>query len=427
MLQRPSAQRGCAKPMPFGSRGMGHPAPFSPRKSCQMLNTSLSPWPSFSREEMEAVGRVLQSGQVNYWTGQETRSFETEFAAWAGTRHAVAVANGTLALDLALVALGIGPGDEVIVTPRTFIASISCVVNAGAKPVFADVDPDSGNICAETIGRVVTKRTRAIIPVHLAGWPCDMGPIMALADAHGLDVIEDCAQAAGARWHGRSVGSIGRIGAWSFCQDKIVTTGGEGGMVTTDDRDLWSRMWSYKDHGKSWEAVYERAHVPGFRWLHESFGTNWRMLEVQAAIGRIQLARLPEWSARRTAIANRIAEALRGFASAVRVPMPPAGFDHAYYRLYAYVRPEGLKQGWSRDRIIAEIIACDIPIYHGSCSEAYLEKAFDGTPWRPATPLPVARELGETSLMFLTHPTLTDEEVERVCTVLADVLSAAAR
>lgn len=392
-----------------------------------MLNTSLSPWPTFSPEEIEAVGRVLQSGRVNYWTGQEARSFETEFAAATGTGHAVAVANGTLALDLALVALGIGPGDEVIVTPRTFIASISCVVNAGATPVFADVDPDSGNICAETIGRVVTPRTRAVIPVHLAGWPCDMGPIMALADAHGFEVIEDCAQAAGARWQGRSVGSIGRIGAWSFCQDKIITTGGEGGMVTTDDQELWSRMWSHKDHGKSWEAVYERSHVPGFRWLHESFGTNWRMLEVQAAIGRIQLRRLPEWSARRRIIAERIAETLQDFRSAVRVPLPPPGFDHAYYRLYAYVRPEGLKQGWTRDRIIAEILARGVPIYHGSCSEAYLEKAFDKTPWRPAAPLAVARELGETSLMFLTHPNMTDEEVDRVRTTVAEVLAAASR
>lgn len=238
--------------------------------------------------------RVLQSNQVNYWTGIECREFEKEFAAWVGVPHAVALANGTLALDIALKALGIGSGDEVIVTPRTFIASVSCVVNAGATPVFADVDPDSGNVSAATIARVLSPRTRAVICVHLAGWPCDMDPIMELATANGFYVIEDCAQAHGARYKGRSVGAIGHIGAWSFCQDKIMSTGGEGGMVTTNDVALARAMWEYKDHGKSYEAVFERQHPPGFRWLHESFGTNWRMLEMQAAIGRIQLRRMTE-------------------------------------------------------------------------------------------------------------------------------------
>jgi dTDP-4-amino-4,6-dideoxygalactose transaminase len=200
-----------------------------------MLNTGFSPWPCFSEEEVSAVATVLRSNRVNYWTGNECREFEKEFAAWCGTEYAIALANGTLALDLALRGLNIGPGDEVIVTPRTFIASVSCVVNAGATPVFADVDLESGNLCADTIQTALTPRTKAVICVHLAGWPCDMDPIMALAAQHGFKVIEDCAQAHGARYKGRSVGSIGHIGAWSFCQDKIMTTGGEGGMVTVND------------------------------------------------------------------------------------------------------------------------------------------------------------------------------------------------
>ncbi|HMG46771.1 MAG TPA: DegT/DnrJ/EryC1/StrS family aminotransferase [Allosphingosinicella sp.] len=390
-----------------------------------MLNTPLSPWPCFTEEEAAAVAAVIASNRVNYWTGEEGRKFEREFALWCGTGEAVAVANGTLALDLALKGLGIGAGDEVIVTPRTFIASISCVVLAGATPVFADVDMDSGNISPETIAPVLTDRTRTIIPVHLAGWPCDMPGIMELAAARGLVVIEDCAQAHGARIGGRSVGSFGHAGAWSFCQDKIITTGGEGGMVTTSDRELWSRMWSYKDHGKSWEAVYEREHGPGFRWVHETFGTNWRMLEVQAAIGRIQLARLGEWTARRTAIASRIAETLREFPSAVRIPLPGPGATHAFYRLYAYVRPDGLKSGWTRDRIVEAMGERGIPVFQGSCSEAYLERAFDGTDWRPPQRLPNALQLGETSLMFLTHPTLTDQEVERTGQALSEVLQEA--
>jgi len=243
-----------------------------------VLNSPFSPWPSFSVEEADAARDVILSNRVNYWTGNEGREFEKEFAAWVGSEHAVALANGTVALDLALKALGIGPGDEVVVTPRTFLASVSSVVNAGAVPIFADIVCNSQNITAETISAVLTARTKAVICVHLAGWPCDMDPIMELAAQRGLKVIEDCAQAHGAQYKGRSVGSIGHVGAWSFCQDKIMTTGGEGGMVTTNDRDLWSRMWSYKDHGKSWEAVYERQHAPGFRWVHESFGTNWRRL-----------------------------------------------------------------------------------------------------------------------------------------------------
>lgn len=389
-----------------------------------MLTSGFSSWPSFTQEEADAVQRVLRSNRVNYWTGTECREFEREFAAWAGTEHAIALANGTVALDLALRGLGIGPGNEVIVTPRTFLASVSCVVTAGATPVFADVDVDSGNLTAETIAAVLGPRTRAIICVHLAGWPCEMEPIMALAEQHGLFVIEDCAQAHGARYQGRPVGSIGHVGAWSFCQDKIMTTGGEGGMVTTNDRALWSQMWSYKDHGKSWEAVYEREHPPGFRWLHESFGTNWRMTELQAAIGRIQLGRMADWTAARSRNAAQLAEVCARH-SVVRVPEVPARMHHACYKLYAYVRPERLAPGWSRDRIVSEVVASGVPCFQGTCSEVYLENAFDGTPWRPKERLPVARELGETSLMMLVHPTLTEAEMERACAVLDEVLGQA--
>lgn len=391
-----------------------------------MLNTPFSPWPSFTTEEANAVQQVLLSNKVNYWTGQECRAFEKDFAAWAETNHAVALGNGTLALDVALKALGIGPGDEVVVTPRTFIASISCVVNAGATPVFADVELDSGNISAATIAKVLTPRTRAVICVHLAGWPCDMDPIMELAEQHGLKVIEDCAQAHGARYKGRSVGSIGHVGAWSFCQDKIMTTGGEGGMVTTNDEALWRAMWSFKDHGKSYAAVYEREHAPGFRWLHESFGTNWRMLEMQAVIGRIQLKRMSEWTALRTRNAMNILATCRKFA-ALRVPEIPDSIEHAHYKCYAYVEPNQLAGGWSRDRIVSEINALGVPCYQGSCSEVYLEKAFDSTGWRPAERLPSAKELGDTSLMFLVHPTLTDAEVQQTCDAINAVLEKACR
>jgi dTDP-4-amino-4,6-dideoxygalactose transaminase len=389
-----------------------------------MLNTEFSPWPSFTAEETQAVASVLTSNRVNYWTGSECREFEKEFAAWTGTRYAVALANGTLALDVALKALGVGPGDEVIVTPRTFIASISCVVLAGATPVFADVEAESGNISASTIAKLLTPRTKAVICVHLAGYPCDMDPIMALSEDHGFKVIEDCAQAHGTRYKGRSVGSIGHIGAWSFCQDKIMTTGGEGGMVTTDSEALWNAMWSFKDHGKSYEAVYHRQHPSGFRWLHESFGTNWRMLEMQAAIGRIQLKRMEAWTKNRNDNAQMIHEVCRHHP-VVSVPKVQEGDVHAYYKCYVQVNPSLLAAGWTRDRIIDEISKQGVPCYQGSCSEVYLERAFDNTGWRPAERLPVARQLGETSLMFLVHPTLTRAEMDKTCSVIHQVLAQA--
>ena len=389
-----------------------------------MLNTPFPPWPSFTDEEAESVKNVLLSNQVNYWTGDECREFEKEFATWVGTDYAVALANGTLALDVALKALNIGPGDEVVVTPRTFLASASCIINVGAKPVFADVDRNSQNITAESIRVVITPRTKAIICVHLAGLPCDMDPIMALANDHGIYVIEDCAQAHGARYKGRMVGSLGHIGAWSFCQDKIMTTGGEGGMVTTNNRDWWSAMWSFKDHGKSWEAIYERDHPPGFRWVHESFGTNWRMLEMQAAIGRIQLKKMPVWNAQRKANAERIAAVCRRYA-AVRVTDIPAEIEHAYYKYYVFVEPGNLADGWTRDRIVHEISARGVPCLQGTCSEVYLEKAFDNTDYRPAQRLKIAQELGETSIMFLVHPTLTAADMDKTSRVVGEVLAMA--
>lgn len=395
-----------------------------------MLNTQFQPWPSFTQEEADAVSQLLLSNKVNYWTGNESREFEREFAQWADSKYAVAVGNGTLALDVALQVLDLQPEDEVIVTPRTFIASISSVVNAGAKPVFADIDADSGNISPKTIEAVITDKTRAIICVHLAGWPCDMDGIMALAEKHDLYVIEDCAQAHGAKYKGRSVGSIGHFGAWSFCQDKIMTTGGEGGMVTTNDEALWRKMWAYKDHGKSYAAVYETDHPPGYRWLHESFGTNWRITEMQSVIGRIQLKRMSEWTAKRTANAHAILQACKpweekGYLNVPVMEQTP-GFEdctHAYYKLYVYVKPENLPEGWSRDRIIDEINTLGVPCYSGSASEVYLEKAFDNTGLRPEPRLSVAKQLGETSLMFLVHPTLLDSEIKKTVDAINTVFS----
>jgi dTDP-4-amino-4,6-dideoxygalactose transaminase len=387
---------------------------------------TLAPWPQFDADQIHAATRVLASGKVNTWTGQDTTAFEQEFALWCGTAHAIAMANGSLALSAAYLAIGLGPGDELITTSRTFIATASSAVLLGARPVFADVDADSGAITAATIAPLITPRTKAISVVHLGGWPADMPAILDLARANGIAVIEDCAQAHGARIHGQSVGSFGDVAAWSFCQDKILTTAGEGGMVTTHRADLWDAMWAFKDHGKTHEAVYGREHLPGFRWLHERFGSNFRLTELQSAIGRIQLQRLPEWTAARTRNALMLAEALAD-CSAVRVPLPPECITHAWYKFYAFVKPDSLASGWSRDRILIEIAALGYPALSGSCSEIYLEKCFQEAGLAPAERLPVARELGDTSLMFLVHPTITAEQMAAYAEVVRSVVKRACR
>lgn len=389
-----------------------------------MLNGPFSPWPCFDDEEKQAVMDVLSSNKVNYWTGQEGRQFEKEFAHYTDSQHAIAVANGTVALDLAFVAFDLPKGSEVIVTSRSFLASVSSIVLAGMVPVFADVDRDTQNVSLDTIKQKVTDKTRAIVCVHLAGWPCDMPEIMAFAKQNDLLVVEDCAQAHGAKINGQSAGSFGDISAWSFCQDKIMTTAGEGGMVTTNNQDYWNRMWSFKDHGKSWQAIYEKEHPPGFRWLHESFGTNWRMTEMQATVGRLQVKKMPDWTAKRTAYAEQIFDACRKF-SGLRVPAIPENLTHAFYKCYVFVEPENLAPEWDRDRVMNEISALGVPCFSGSCSEIYNEKAFDNTGFRPETPLPVAHELADTSLMFLVHPTLTQPEVDKTCDAIKKVMELA--
>ncbi|SMY35603.1 L-glutamine:2-deoxy-scyllo-inosose aminotransferase [Photobacterium malacitanum] len=386
-----------------------------------MLNTPFSPWPSFTEQEANAVSRVLLSNKVNYWTGTECRQFEKEFAEWVKCDYAIALGNGTLALDVALKAINIQPDDDVITTPRTFLATASSIVTAGANPIFADVDLNSQNITAASIEAVITPKTKAVIVVHLAGMPAEMDEIMALSEKHGFYVIEDCAQAHGAMYKGRAVGTIGHIGAWSFCQDKIMTTGGEGGMVTTNNHDFWSTMWAYKDHGKSYDAIYNRQHPAGFRWLHESFGTNWRMTEMQGAIGRIQLIRMSEWTEKRQQHGKMLDDAVADF-ELIRTVNVPEYSQHAEYKHYLFIRPEYLAEGWSRDRIVDEIVKLGVPAYQGSCSEIYKEKAFDNTAWRPTYALPNAVELGETSLMFLVHPTLTADEIQKTCDILQQVL-----
>jgi dTDP-4-amino-4,6-dideoxygalactose transaminase len=385
----------------------------------------LPSWPFFGTEEIEVASAVLASGRVNYWTGEEGRQFEREYAAFVGKKFAIALANGTVALELALRSLVIGSGDEVIVPSRTFIATASCAVMCGAIPVVADVDAVSGNLTAETIGPLISPRTQAIIVVHLAGWPCDMDPIVELARKQGIHVIEDCAQAHGATYKGRAVGSIGVVGAFSFCQDKILSTGGEGGLITTDDERLWNAAWSFKDHGKSFDALYRREHPIGFRWLHESFGTNWRLTEMQSAIGRVLLRKLPQSVQLRRRNAAVLDQEFSKIP-ALRVVKPGTAFGHAYYKYYVYLRPELLRDGWNRGRIMAAIEAEGVPCSTGGCCEIYRERAFPQS-LRPSSRLPNAAQLAENSLMFPVHPTLSTDDMYTMASAVEKVMSVATR
>jgi dTDP-4-amino-4,6-dideoxygalactose transaminase len=381
-------------------------------------------WPVFEADEIEAAQRVLRSGRVNYWTGDEGRQFEREFSECVGVKHAVALANGTVALELALWALGID-GGEVVVPSRTFVATASAVLMRGAVPVFAEVDRDSGCVTTETIEACLSPRTRAVIVVHLGGWPCDMPAIVELCRRRGVALIEDCAQAHGATVSGRQVGSFGDAAAFSFCQDKIMTTAGEGGMLVTNDEALFKRAWSRKDHGKDWALVHTTEHPPGFRWLHAQLGTNWRLSEVQSAIGRVQLRKLEGWVAHRRELTDLYLERL-GVSKALRTPVTPEHVRSACYKLHVYVRPETLGHGWSRDRILEAVTRRGFPVAAGSCGEIYLEEMFPFE-MRPAERHPVARDLAETSLLFLVDPTVTREDVERTCDGVLEILSEANR
>lgn len=383
-------------------------------------------WPYFENDSINSVVNILRSGKVNRWTGEEGALFEQEFAKFCNCKHAISLANGTVALELALRALNIGPGDEVIVPCRTFIASASCVVACGATPVVVDIDLNSQNLTTQTIKGAITERTKAIIAVHLAGWPCDMEPIMSLAREHDIKVVEDCAQAHGAIYKGKPVGSLGDVAAFSFCQDKIMTTGGEGGLLATNDIEVWKRAWSFKDHGKGYDAVYNQDHPAGYRWIHEDFGTNMRMTEIQCAIGRTVLKKVPFWVQTRQRYAHMLNMAFSEIP-ALRVTIPPDYIEHSYYKYYVFVRPEKLKKDWNRDRIIKEITDEGIPCYSGICGQLHKEKAFKKKGFVPSRELPVSQELMNTSLMFLVHPTLLKRNIEDTISVVQKVMEKATR
>mgnify|MGYP001163274892 CR=1 FL=1 len=378
-----------------------------------------SKWPFFTEKMIDGVINVLKSGQVNQWTGTKVREFEQKFSEYFGVKHSVAVMNGTVALELCLVALGLQSGDEVIVTPRTFIASASCVNLHGGVPVFVDVDADSQNITLDNIKKATTDKTKAVILVHLAGWPCDVEEIVEWCHSHQIFVIEDCAQCHGAKYRGKYLGTFGDINAWSFCQDKIMTTAGEGGMVTTNHTDFFLKAWSYKDHGKNYQKIFGNTYYTShgqFKWLHDNLGTNWRMTEIQASVGIDALDHLENWIQIRRRHANIFNKTLAD-VKLVRLTIPDEKYYHAYYKYYCFIRPCYLKKGYHRDSIITRLNEMSIPCFQGTCGEVYREKAYNLN-----LNLPVARELAETSIMFLVDPSYSSETIQEIAYKVKKVL-----
>ena len=334
-------------------------------------------YPYYPPKLIHKINRTLKSGKVNYWTGNEGVMFEKEFSKYVGNKYSIAVANGSVALELALKALDLKKKDEIIVTPRSFVISASCVINLGLKPVFADVD-QNGNLSIEGIKKSFNKNVKAIIVVHLNGLPCNLNPIIKFTKKNKIKLIEDCSQAHGAKYNNKSVGSFGDISTWSFCQDKIISTGGEGGMISTNNKKIWKKCWSSKDHGKNYYSVFHKKHKLGFKWLHDNYGSNYRMTEFQAVIGRYQLKYLDAQIKKRNKIAEKIINSLKLFWSKYNLISEPnfkrdcKKYTHAFYRLNFYIN---IKKK-DKIKLLKYLQRKKINCNEGPCPEIYKEKIF---------------------------------------------------
>jgi dTDP-4-amino-4,6-dideoxygalactose transaminase len=369
----------------------------------------------YSKSQIQSVTSILKKNKTNYWTGDHGRLFVREFSKYHSVKYSVCVSNGSVALEIALRALALKAGSSVLVTPRSFVISASCVLNMGLKPIFADVDLN-GNVNIEGIKKAYKPGVKAIIVVHLNGLSCDLDPIVKFAKEKKLYLIEDCSQAHGAIYKGKKVGTFGDIAIWSFCQDKIISTGGEGGMISTNSKKLWLTCWSIKDHGKNYNSVFYKKHKTGFRWLHDNLGSNYRMTEMQAAIGRIQLKSLDNQLKIRNAIANIYLSELKDYYQKYHLLQKPdfkcqtCPFKqnekkckkclHAFYRLNLFINKNKIKQIKLIEQFNKNKINCSV----GSCPEIYREKIFKKLKFYPKKRLSNAKLLGETSLMFPIDP-----------------------
>jgi len=369
----------------------------------------------YNQKQIELVSKVLKDNKTNYWTGKECKKFEKEFSNYHNVKYSITVSNGSVALEIALKALGLKKYDKIIVTPRSFVISASCVLNLGLRPIFSDVD-DNGNLHINGIKKVYNKNIKAIIIVHLNGLACDLDPILSFVKKNKIYLIEDCSQAHGAIYKYKKVGSFGDISTWSFCQDKIISTGGEGGMISTNNKKLFLKSWSLKDHGKNYESVLYKKNKTGFRWLHDGLGSNYRMTEMQAVIGREQLKSLDNQINKRNLIANLYINGLKNYYLKYDLLKKPDFkcqqcptehvktscklCKHAFYRLNLFINKKKINQ----IKLIKQLNKNKINCIVGVCPEIYMEKVFNKFDFKKSNRLSNAKYLGETSLVFTINP-----------------------
>lgn len=390
--------------------------------------------PFYSNKAIKKIGSLLKTGKVNYWTGTECKNFEKEFSRYLGNKYSVALSNGSVALEIALKALNLKKEDKVIVSSRSFVISASCTLNLGLKPIFADVD-DNGNLNFEEIKKVYDNKVKAIILVHLNGLPCDLNPIINFVKKNNIFLIEDCSQAHGAVYKGKKVGSFGDISTWSFCQDKIISTGGEGGMISTNNKKLWLKCWSLKDHGKNYDSVFHKKHKIGFRWHHDYLGSNYRMTEMQAALGRAQLKILDNQIKKRNVIANLYLNGLKSYykkydilkkpnfsflySSKTKVKKLRYKNIHAFYRLNLFINKKKINHLKLLKQFNQKNINCGV----GSCPEIYREKVFRKLKLYPKKRFSNAKLLGETSIVFPIDPNKTLMKVKMEINSIKKILN----
>ncbi|MDA8840899.1 DegT/DnrJ/EryC1/StrS aminotransferase family protein [Gammaproteobacteria bacterium] len=378
-------------------------------------------WPSFSAGESKIVSDVLRSNKVNYLFGDNGAKFEKGFSDFSQTKYALAVANGTLALDLCLRSLHLKKGDEVLVTSRSYVASASSIALLGAVPVWCDVDLNSQNIDISEIEKNYSKKTRAILCVHFAGFPCDMDKITSFAKSKNIFVIEDCAQAHGARLNGRSVGSFGHISAWSFCNDKIMSLGGEGGMVTTNSKHFHQFISSFNNHGKNLKKYYSSKKHKNFPYIHDSLGSNYRLTEMQSALGIYQLSKMKSWHALRKRNAQVFIDSVADLKIAI-TPTISSSIQHAWYKLYITLDPKLFKKSISREFVIENLNQHLVPCSFGGSGEIYREKAFKNISYLKSGTLKNASFLEKNSIILQVHPTISINEIKRRAKILKLVL-----
>ena len=343
----------------------------------KVFEGSFPAWPSFEESTIQAAADVLRSGKVNYWTGKIGMEFEREWAKWLGVKNAISVSNGTCALHTALASLNIGPGDEVICTSYSFIASSFCALQAGALPVFADVTTDH-TMDPNAIEPLITERTKAIVVVHLYGTVADMDPILAIARKHNLKVVEDCAQCFGGVYKGKKAGTIGDVGCFSFCQSKHFTTGGEGGMVVTNDDDLAWECRSFRDHGYDVQAKLNLLEMEGKQlYIHKRVGFNFRMTEMQSQIGLCELKRFDSWNLKnRVRNGKYLIAALKDHPLVMYTPVDTPERQNAFWWCPIVIDTAKLKEGIDTKQFIAAMAAEGVPVYSVLWPEMYKERAY---------------------------------------------------